>query len=79
MSKNSLEDYIRIEAITKWGFIHNITFEYKDSKDVKNLQAVHLIANTVYGHYTYQKEHLYKIIGNKFIYPIKFPQNKFNT
>lgn len=77
-SKNSLEDYIRLEAITKWGFEHNITFSYGDSKVVKNLQAIHLIANLVYGRYTYNKMHLYNMINNKFTYRIKFPQNKFD-
>jgi len=77
-SKNSLKDYIKLEALTKWGFDKEITFEFKNSKEVKNLQAVHLIANVVYGRYTYNKKHLYGLIDNKFIHRIEFPQNKFN-
>lgn len=78
-SKNSLKDYIKLEALTKWGFNKKITFRYKDSRDVKNLQAVHLIANVVYGRYTYNTKHLYNLIDNKFIHRIKFPYAKFNT
>lgn len=78
-SKNSLKDYIKLKALTEWGFEKDIVFEYKDSRDSKNLQAVHIIANVIYGRYTYNIEHLYTIIDNKFIYRIRFPQNKFNT
>ncbi len=78
-SKNSLQDYIKLEALTKWGFEKKITFEYQDSQMVKNLQSVHLIANVVYGRYTYNKNHLCSLIDNKFIHRIEFPQNKFNT
>ncbi len=78
-SKNSLQDYIKLEALTKWGFEKKITFEYQDSQMVKNLQSVHLIANVVYGRYTYNKRNLYDLIDNKFIHRIEFPQNRFNT
>ena len=78
-SKNSLKDYIKLEGLTKWGFNKKITFEYKDSRDSKNLQAVDLIANVVYGRYTYNKKHLYNLIDNKFVHRIKFPYAKFNT
>lgn len=77
-SRNSLQDYIKLKALTEWGFEKKISFEYKDSKEVKNLQAIHLIANVVYGRYTYKKEHLYTLISNKFIHCIEFPENKFN-
>lgn len=78
-SINSLQDYIKLEAYTKWGFGHKITFEYQDSKSHKNLQAIDLIVNVIYGHYTYNKQHLYSLIDTKFIHRIRFPHSKFNT
>jgi hypothetical protein len=78
-SINSLSDYIKIEAYTKWGFKKNITFEYHDSKEYKNLQAIDVIANTIYGRYNYNAQHLYNLLNTKFIHCIKFPYKKFNT
>jgi len=78
-SINSLKDYIKIEAYTKWGFDKKITFEYSDSKMNKNLQAIDVITNVIYGRYTYNKTHLYNLIDSKFIHRIKFPYDKFNT
>ena len=78
-SVNSLKDYIKIEAYTKWGFNKKMTFEYMDSKMSKNLQAIDIISNVVYQRYTYNKTHLYGIIDNKFAHRIKFPYKKFNT
>jgi len=78
-SKNFLKDYIKLKCLTRWEVSNKISFEYRDSKDVKNLQAIHLIANVVYGKYTYEKEHLYGLIDNKFVHRIKFPRNKFHT
>lgn len=78
-SKNSLQDYIKLKALTEWDFKREILFAYTDSKNSKNLQAIHLIANVVYGKYTYNTEHLYGIIGNKFVHKIEFPRYKFNT
>lgn len=76
-SLNSLEDYIKIKAITEWGFSGNIRFEYQDSKRCRNLQAVDVISNIVYGKYTYQTDHLYNLIGNSFKHRIRFPYEKF--
>ena len=76
-SRNSLRDYIRTEAYVKWAFTKNVTFEYKDSKRCKNLQAVDLMANTIYGRYNYDKEHLYNLLDSKLIHRIKFPFSKF--
>jgi len=78
-SLNSLKDYIKIEAYTKWGFSNDITFEYKNSKKCKNLQAVDIMANTIYGHYNYNKMHLYNMLNSKFLHRIRFPYRKFGT
>ena len=58
-SKNSLPDYIKLEAYAKWGVTGSITIQFEDSRVVKNLQAVDLIANTVYAKYNLNREHLY--------------------
>jgi len=76
-SKHSLRDYIKLKALMEWGVDKKITFEYMDSQNSNNLQAVHIIANVVYGKYTYSKEHLYGIISNKFVYKSEFPEIKF--
>lgn len=77
-SLNSLKDYIKMEALTKWGYKHNIKFEYQDSKMVKNLQAVDILSNVIYAKYTYGKDHLYNIVKKHNIHSIKFPYKKFN-
>lgn len=77
-SINSLSDYIKIKAYTEWGFSHNITISYVDSKHSKHVQMADIIANTIYAHYRYNKTNglyaLLKIDGS-----IKFPQGRFNT
>lgn len=78
-SVNSLKDYIKIEAYTRWGFNNKMIFGYMDSKMSKNLQAIDVISNVIYQRYTYNKTHLYNIIDNKFAHRIKFPYKKFNT
>jgi hypothetical protein len=78
-SLNSLEDYIRIEAYTKWGFVGQISFSYHDSKTVSALQAADIISNVVYGKYTYAKRHgLYDQLEAHFEHRIKFPYDKFH-
>ena len=77
-SLNSLEDYIRIEAFTKWGFTHNIRFEYQDSKNCRNLQAVDLLSNTIYAKYMFGARHLYGLIERSIKHKIHFPYENFN-
>lgn len=78
-SLNSLKDYIKIEAYTKWGFKKDIKFEYQDSKNYKNLQAADVVANAIYAKYNYNKNHLYSLLSNKYKYRIRFPETKFGT
>ena len=72
-SINSLCDYIKIEAFTQWGYQNNLDIRYMDSKNSKNIQAVDVIANAIYAHYTYGKNHFYNML--KINESIKFPQN----
>lgn len=76
-SINSLADYIKIEAYSKWGFTHNLTITYQDSKSHLNLQAVDMLANTIYGKYHYRKQHLYNLLVAHFGRKIRFPYDKF--
>ena len=75
-SKNTLEDYIRIEAYTKWNFENEINFIYLDSRNSKNLQAVDIVSNAIYGRYYHNKKHFYKLIINR-LKSIRFPYVKF--
>ncbi len=76
-STNSLADYIKLEAYSKWGFTNNLTITYQDSKSYLNLQAVDMLANTIYGRYHYEKRHLYDIMVAHFGRKIRFPYDKF--
>lgn len=76
-SVNSLEDYIRLTAFTEWGFEHKIDFEYCDSKEVKCLQAVDVISNSVYSKYTYQQPAIYNMFSDFIKYRQHFPFKKF--
>ena len=78
-SLNSLADYIKIQAYTKWGYTGKITFGYQDSKNHYCLQAVDLISNVVYGKYEHNKQHLYGQLSNFMKHSIEFPYQKFNT
>ncbi len=74
-SVNSLSEYIKIKAYTSWGFTRDVTFRYYDSRDVKALQMVDLIAHCVFKKYTHKKEDLYnKLNISK---SIKFPIERF--
>lgn len=74
-SVNSLSEYIKIKAYTSWGFTKEVTFEYCDSRDVKALQMVDLIAHCIFKKYTSKKEDPYnKLNISK---SIKFPAERF--
>jgi len=78
-SLHSLADYIKILAYTKWGYKGKITFEYQDSKSHYALQAADVIANIVYGRYSYNKLHHYAYLEPFFTHRIQFPYKKFGT
>lgn len=75
-SINTLCDYIRIKAYAEWGITSNVSIRYCDSKTSKIVQMADVIANVVYGHYTYNVSHLYGLL--KLDRSIKFPAAKFN-
>lgn len=77
-SLNSLADYIKIEAYTKWGFKNKITFEYQDSKSRYVLQAVDTASNIIYGRYEHNKKHLFQMMESFFRHRIEFPYQKFS-
>jgi hypothetical protein len=74
-SINSLSEYIKIKAYTSWGFTKEVTFEYCDSRDVKALQMVDLIAHCIFKKYTSKKEDLYNKLNIS--RSIKFPVERF--
>lgn len=74
-SINSLCDYIKIKALTQWDYKNNLNINYVDSKNSKVIQATDVIANAIYAHYTYGKDHFYGMLTIS--ESIKFPQSKF--
>jgi len=61
-STNSLCDYIKIKAFAEWNVQVNVDIRYVDSKESKIVQIADLIANVIYGHYVYKKDHLYNML-----------------
>lgn len=76
-SRNSLADYVKTKAFFEWGVKHGIQIKYEDSKVCRAIQIADLVANTIYGKYLYDKNHLYDML--KIDRSIKFPHGKFNT
>lgn len=74
-STNSLQDYLKIEAYTKWNFKNNLNISFIDSKNSKLIQTADLIANIVYARYNYNRQHLYNML--KISESIKFPYKYF--
>jgi hypothetical protein len=75
-SINSLCDYIKIKAFTQWHYQNNLYISYVNSKDSKTIQAIDVVANAIYAHYIYGKDHFYNMLTIS--ESIKFPQSKFN-
>lgn len=76
-SINSLADYIKIKAFTQWGFTHNLSIRYVDSKNSKVVQATDVVSNAIYAKYTYGKDHFYRKLTIS--ESIKFPYSKFGS
>jgi len=76
-SINSLKDYIKIEALTEWGFEHQVNICFSDSRASKMIQAADLVANAIYAKYNYKKDHLYNMFKPNIAESIKFPYKKF--
>ena len=75
-SINSLCDYIKIKAFTQWGYQSDLRINYVDSKNSKIVQTADIIANAIYAHYLYKKDHFYNMLTIS--ESIKFSQSKFN-
>lgn len=58
-SINSLSDYIKIKAITEWGYTKKLTIRYMDSKNCKTVQMADLIASTVRRKYVHHQNDFY--------------------
>jgi hypothetical protein len=78
-SLNSLTDYVQIEAVTKWGFNQTLSMNLRDSKSCNLLQAVDVVANSIFAHYNYKSSGLYHTNDNHFIRHQLFPYAKFGT
>ncbi len=76
-SLNSLEDYLIIEARTRWRFDFPIEIKMFDSKNCKGIQLVDVVANAVFAKYNYNAQHLYNVCEPNFRHRTKFPFEKF--
>ena len=74
-SRNSLSDYIKIKAFAEWGFTKDLKIEYCDSRDVKVLQIVDLIANCIRRKYIWRESNFYDCLN--IVKSIKFPKKMF--
>ena len=78
-SKNSLPEYIKLEAYAKWGHTHGLDISFVDSVNVKGLQAADLVASAIYAKYNLGIDHLYNLHADHYMARIQFPYTKFNT
>lgn len=78
-SLNSLQEYIQLEALTKWSFQNTLTMNLRDSKSCDLLQAVDVVANSIFAHYNYNTSNLYNLNNGHFIRKQHFPYTKFGT
>jgi hypothetical protein len=78
-SRNSLAEYIKLEAYSKWGVSHKVDVQYCDSHRMYCLQAVDIVSNSVFSKYAYSNGHLYNLLQTKYQHKVRFPCQKFNT
>ncbi len=74
-SGNSLLDYLKIKAYTKWNYLGNLSVSYWDSKSNNCIQMSDLISNTIFRRYSNNKIHFYNQIN--IAEKIRFPHNNF--
>lgn len=74
-SVNSLSDYIKLKALTEWGFTKSLRIEYYNSKTCKTVQIADLAANCVRRKYVHKKSDFYDRLH--IIKSIKFPKTTF--
>lgn len=78
-ARNSLPDYVKTKAYAEWGVKGTIDMWFEDSRNVKNLQAIDLIANTIYAKYNFDHDHLYRKHDAHFSERVQFPKMKFGS
>ena len=78
-SRDSLQNYLKIEAYTKWNYSHELDIHLEDSENDDLLQAVDIIANTIYAKYNYNASHLYSYNSGYCVRKQHFPYTKFGT
>lgn len=76
-SVNSLKEYIQIKAFTEWNFTKELQFEYRDSRECKQLQMADLVANCVWRKYQRKSEDFYSQLN--IVKSLQFPQTTFRT
>jgi len=74
-SINSLSEYIKIKALTSWGFDKNAIFEYCDSKNHKALQMADLVASCIRRKYVHKNSDFYNRLH--IVKSIRFPRETF--
>jgi hypothetical protein len=76
-SADSLCEYIRARTYGDWKFQFNIEITQAESHMHNGLQAVDLIANTVFANYNFNAQHLYRVHENHFVLRKRFPYRDF--
>lgn len=78
-SGKSLQDYLQVEAYSKWNFKHHLSLSYADSASINHLQCVDIISNVVAGRYILNLAHFYKLLLPFRRHRIYFPFQIFGT
>jgi hypothetical protein len=78
-SGNSLQEYLQVKAYSDWGFRHQLSLGFADSRSHNHLQCVDVISNTVYGRYTRNKTHFYRLIEPHKRHSVRFPYQRFGA
>ncbi len=76
-SINSLRDYIKLKALTDWGFTKELRIEYHDSKVCKTVQMADLVASCIRRKYFHKKSDFYDKLH--IVKSIKFPKTTFRA
>lgn len=76
-SGNSLSEYVKIMAYTKWSFGYEVKLGYCDSRSCYHLQAVDMIANAILVRYERKKVHFYRYVRPYIKSKICFPYQEF--
>jgi hypothetical protein len=78
-SGKSLQDYLQLEAYSKWGFKHHLCLSYVDSASHNHIQCVDIISNIISGRYMLNFGHFYKLILPFRRHHVRFPYQLFGS